>query len=153
LSHKDRSLRTKCAGQGSALLRNGRHLDIQWQVTDPQQQGVFTKTWTYRVLTPSPQTWEVRRTDAEFAALRQHLAIAYPQVLLPQCPSEKAAPDRKCQVYMRFLRGLNDPSLSVVKTDILLLEFLTSQKFGQSVQAEAAGPKAVKELVTNDGEV
>ena len=125
-------MRTKCAGQGSALTRNGRHVDIQWQVTDPQQQGVFTKNWTYRVYTPSPQTWDVRRTDADFGTLRQHLAATYPQLLLPPGPSEKAAPDRKCQVYQRFLRVLNDPTLSVVKTDIFLLEFLTSQKFGQS---------------------
>ena len=128
-------------------------MDIQWQVTDPQQTGVFSKTWTYRVLTPSPQTWEVRRTDADFAMLRQCLATMYPQVVLPPCPSEKAGPERKCQVYERFLRAFNDPSLSVVKTDIFLLEFLTSQKFDQGPQNEAAGPKGVKELVTNDGEV
>lgn len=101
-------------------------------MTEPQQQGVFTKNWTYRVYTPSPQTWDVRRTDADFATLRQYLAATYPQLLLPPSPTEKSAPERKCQVYQRFLRFLNEPSLSVVKADIFLLEFLTSQKFGQN---------------------
>ena len=110
-----------------------------------------------------PFKWKVRRTQADFLALREYVLRKYPQSIVPPLP--RFNPRKRLTVkqlvkrqvyYSRFLAGLLKSM--VLRSSEFLVEFLRepdSQQFMLKALAaqQEEGPRKISDIATLGGEI